>query len=205
MRKRSKEEAWNMYTHLIGILFTFIAFPVLFLSADLSSTVKIAALIIYGLSFLNLFVASTTYHATIEDRKKRFWRKIDHISIYFMIAGSYVPYMMEYIDFRVALIFMIIMYGLVLIGSILKIWFTGKFEFVSLLLYVFLGWMIVFLGRSFYSNAPSVVLLMVVLGGLMYMSGIYFYVRDYKKYYHAVWHVFVLLGSIFHFIGVYLM
>lgn len=205
MNKRSKEENWNTYTHLLGVLFALVAFPLLILSSDSGNSIKLPALFIYGLSFLLLYIASSVYHWLIDEKKKRLWRKIDHISIYFMIAGSYVPYMMEYINYSSAIIFMMIMYTLVAIGSILKIWFTGKFEYASLILYVFLGWMILFMARSFFTNASTVVLAMVVLGGLMYMSGIFFYMRDHKKYYHAVWHVFVLLGSIFHFAGVYLM
>jgi len=200
------EEKWNVRTHGAGILFALIAFPVLYFMKDFQgSLTKIIGFGIYFLSFILLYIASTSYHAATEDKRKILLRKLDHISIYFMISGTYVPYMLEYIPTQKAIIFLSIMYSLVIIGAVLKIWFTGKFERASVLLYVFLGWMIVFMGRTFYTNAPMIVILFVVLGGLAYMVGVYFYMNDQRKYYHAIWHVFVLLGSIFHFLGVYWM
>jgi hemolysin III len=137
-----------------------------------------------------------------DEKKKILWRKIDHISIYFMISGTYVPFMIRYIEFEKAIIFLSIIYSLVFIGSILKIWFTGKFEKASLFLYIFLGWMILFIGKSFYQAADTLVISSVVAGGIVYLAGVYFYVKDERKYYHAIWHIFVLLGSILHFQGV---
>lgn len=195
-----------MYTHLIGVIFAIIAFPILAVVADYSQNeMKGLSIIIFGCSFLFLYCASTIYHSAMDGKKKKLWRKIDHISIYFMISGSYVPYMFEYIDMGTNVKFLAFMYSLVLIGAILKIWFTGKFEYASMILYVFLGWMILFLGKTFFEAADPIVLAMVVAGGISYMLGIYFYWNDQRKYYHAIWHVFVLLGSIFHFSGVFLM
>lgn len=207
MRKElSINEYWNTWTHFLGILFALMAFPVLITQVYVLNSMKdLVAIIIYAVSFTFLFMASTIYHYVLAEKKKKLWRKVDHISIYFMISGSYVPYMMRYIEYDRSIMFLTIMYSLIFVGTILKIWFTGKFEKASILLYVFLGWMIVFIGKSFYVAASASVISMVVLGGLSYMIGIYFYLKDEKKYYHAIWHIFVLLGGILHFLGVYLM
>lgn len=196
------EERWNTITHLLGVIFALVAFPFLFTDLNNMDNPTIVSLIIYAFSFVFLFSASTIYHFVKDEKKKIIWRKIDHISIYFMISGTYVPFMIRYIEFDRAIIFLSIMYSLVFIGSILKIWFTGKFEKASLFLYIFLGWMILFIGKSFYQAADALVISSVVAGGIAYMAGVYFYVKDERKYYHAIWHIFVLLGSILHFQGV---
>lgn len=200
-----KEEKWNAYTHLAGILFAVIAFPFVFINGSFDNHFSLLiASIIYAFSFIFLFTASTVYHFTVDPQKKILWRKIDHISIYYMISGTYVPYMIKYLEFSKAIYFLAIMYFLVIIGSILKIWFTGKYEKASLGLYIFLGWMIVFIGKDFFQNANLLVISMVVAGGIAYMAGVYFYINDSKKYYHSIWHIFVLLGGMFHFSGVLL-
>ena len=196
------EERWNTITHLLGVIFALVAFPFLFTDLNNMDNPTIVSLIIYAFSFVFLFSASTIYHFVKDEKKKILWRKIDHISIYFMISGTYVPFMIRYIEFDRAIIFLSIMYSLVFIGSILKIWFTGKFEKASLFLYIFLGWMILFIGKSFYQAADALVISSVVASGIAYMAGVYFYVKDERKYYHAIWHIFVLLGSILHFQGV---
>ena len=196
------EERWNTITHLLGVIFALVAFPFLFTDLYNMDNPTIISLIIYAFSFVFLFSASTIYHFVKDEKKKILWRKIDHISIYFMISGTYVPFMIRYIEFDRAIIFLSIMYSLVFIGSILKIWFTGKFEKASLFLYIFLGWMILFIGKSFYQAADALVISNVIAGGIVYMAGVYFYVKDERKYYHAIWHIFVLLGSILHFQGV---
>ena len=196
------EERWNTITHLLGVIFALVAFPFLFTDLNNMDNPTIVSLIIYAFSFVFLFSASTIYHFVKDEKKKILWRKIDHISIYFMISGTYVPFMIRYIEFDRAIIFLSIIYSLVFIGSILKIWFTGKFEKASLFLYIFLGWMILFIGKSFYQAADALVISSVVAGGIAYMAGVYFYVKDERKYYHAIWHIFVLLGSILHFQGV---
>jgi hemolysin III len=196
------EERWNTITHLLGVIFALVAFPFLFTDLNNMDNPTIISLIIYAFSFVFLFSASTIYHFVKDEKKKILWRKIDHISIYFMISGTYVPFMIRYIEFEKAIIFLSIIYSLVFIGSILKIWFTGKFEKASLFLYIFLGWMILFIGKSFYQAADTLVISSVVAGGIVYLAGVYFYVKDERKYYHAIWHIFVLLGSILHFQGV---
>lgn len=197
-----QEEKWNTITHFIGILFALIAFPILLYNTYGVGNQFYASLI-YGASFIFLFISSTIYHAVKTEKSKKLWRKIDHISIYFMISGTYVPFMFEYVQYSNAILFLSIMYSIVLIGTIFKIFFTGKFERLSLFIYVFLGWMVLFIAKSFFGNASILVSILVILGGLSYMGGIYFYSNDHKKYYHAIWHIFVLCGSILHFQAVY--
>ncbi len=196
-------EKWNAITHIFGIIFGLFAFPFLLYKNYLSeSYTPIIASIVYGLSFLFLFASSSIYHSVHNNKSKEIWRKIDHISIYFMISGTYVPFMLEYINTNTAILFLSIMYGIVLIGTVFKLFFFNRFERVSVLLYLFLGWMIVFIAKSFFENASILVSTLVILGGIAYTSGVYFYVKD-KKYDHTIWHIFVLIGSILHFQAVY--
>lgn len=195
-----KEEKWNSYSHGFGLLFALIAFP--YLLYNLSSQAQLFPLVIYFVSFSFLFLSSFCYHNASKEATKASWRKIDHISIFYMISGTYVPFMFAYIAPDIRYPFLTIMYALVLAGSILKIWFTGRFEFISLLLYLFLGWMIVFIAKDFIAAAPSHILWLVTLGGLAYTFGIYFYSKDERPYYHFIWHIFVLIGAILHFVAV---
>lgn len=203
--KRSEDEKWNIYTHLAGVIFAVLGFPLLFIKIGYQEEVsKYISLVVYAISFIFLFSSSTIYHYVTNEKRKFRWRKVDHISIYFMISGTYFPIMIEYFERDTAIFFLTIMYSFVFLGTILKIWFTGKFERASMILYIFLGWMIIFMAKTFFSSASIEVSTFIVMGGVAYTVGIYFYSKDEKKYYHAIWHVFVLLGSILHFSAVFL-
>jgi hemolysin III len=199
----SSHEKWNVKTHALGILFALCAFPILLVkSYELQPISVITGTVIYGVSFLFLFISSTTYHYIRNEKLKDTWQKIDHISIYFMISGTYVPFMLEYISVSKAIIFLSIMYFLVFLGTVFKLFFINRFEKFSVFLYIFLGWMIIFIAKSFFGNASLLVSVLVILGGVSYTGGVYFYVRD-KNYDHTIWHIFVLLASILHFLAVY--
>ena len=156
------------------------------------STIQLISIFIYAASFLFLFIASTTYHYLQKEKAKELWRKIDHISIYYMIAGTYVPFMIAYLPSKKALIFLAIMYTIVLVGTLFKIFMMGKFEKFSVFLYGFLGWMVIFIAKSFFGNASLLVSVLVILGGFFYTAGIYFYVKD-KNYDHTIWHILSLI------------
>lgn len=200
----SSHEKWNTTSHALGILFGLIAVPFL-IANSLSNEVKTQffAAIVYSISFLFLFIASTTYHFVTQEKTKETWRKIDHISIYYMISGSYLPFMLEYISINKAIIFLSLMYLLVFLGTFFKLAFIDRFEKFSVFLYIFLGWMILFIAKSFFGNASLSISVLVILGGIFYTSGVYFYVKD-KNYDHTIWHFFVLIASILHFVAVYL-
>jgi hemolysin III len=128
---------------------------------------------------------------------------MDHMSIYFLIAGTYTPIVIRYMPRDTATIFLGIMWGMVLVGVILKLFSTTRFQIVSLTLYLLMGWMLVFLIKPAMQHIPLSVLGWIIAGGLSYTIGVYFFVRNRFTYSHAIWHIFVLGGTIAHYVCVY--
>ncbi len=194
-----KEEKINTLTHGAGLLFALLFLPIIIgYSKDQEISIFVGVLI-YSFCFLSLFLASTIYHATVHPRKKYLLQKLDHIAIFFMIAGSYTPFVIKGLGGQSQWIFLISVWLIVLFGTLYKIFFFGKYERLSVLIYLVMGWLLIFQIRAFWENLPIESILLIVIGGIAYTSGIYFYNRDHKKYYHSIWHLFSLSGSIFHF------
>jgi hemolysin III len=199
MQFNAKEELANSITHGIGILVGIIVLPILCYNAVMDGLAwNGMPVIVYSLSFIFLFLSSTLYHSTKKYSLKRQLQKLDHIAIYFMIAGSYTPFIFACLSGKWKWIFFGIMWGFVLVGSIFKLFFTGKFEKVSLLMYLAMGWMVVFIAQPFFTSFSITIILLVIVGGLAYTSGVYFYANDHKPYRHSIWHIFVLLGAFCH-------
>ena len=197
-----QEELLNVITHGLGIPFSAIGLILLLVNYN-SDLVNMAYVIIYGLSMLLLFSASTIYHYATEPKYKTALRKLDHISIYALIAGTYTPICMSVLkDSRGVLLF-ILVWSVAAFGLILKLFFTGKFEKISLLLYLVMGWLIVIDIQQLYESISSQALTYLILGGVCYTGGIVFYVMHKLKFHHVIWHVFVLLGALFHFLMVW--
>jgi len=190
MQNNGSEELANTLSHGLGIVFGLIALP--FLSSGFPTW-------IYSFSFIFLFLSSTVYHAVKKIQLKKQLQKVDHVSIYFMIAGSYTPFIFACLEGRNAWLFFGIMWGIVLFGTIFKLFFTGKLEKLSLILYLSMGWMVVFIIKSFMNSFDSTTIWLVVIGGLFYTCGVYFYANDKKRYYHFIWHLFVLGGALSHY------
>lgn len=199
------EELANAVTHGMGIVFALIAMPfVLSASMERGYGLAFLSVLVFGLGMLMVYSFSTMYHYAKNEKWKRRLLIMDHISIYFLIAGTYTPLMIKYLDPLTSTIFLGIMWAMVLVASILKIFYIDRFEMASLILYILMGWMLVFVFKPLLANMPVNVFTWILAGGILYCIGVYFYVKSHKMYYHAVWHVFVLLGSISHFISIYL-
>jgi len=199
-----KEELWNVVTHGLGILLSITGF-VLLLAFDTSkSPYSLLAIILYSIALLFLYSASTLYHYFRNPSLKKIFRKLDHIGIYYLIAGTYTPIaiisMWQGSGWRI----FFIVWGIALIGTFLKIFVTGKFEKLSLILYLFMGWLIIFDLKSLWQVQSALGITLLGLGGLFYTLGTIFYVNERIPYNHAIWHVFVLAGSIFHFFFIFL-
>lgn len=200
-----EEEVANAATHGLGILVSLISIPFVVYSAlRYSDSTYIWAIAAYGIGLLMVYTSSTLYHLAKDKDTKRRMRIFDHVSIFFLIAGTHTPIVIKYLPAKTAAIFLGIMWSIVAIGSVLKIFFTGRFEWVSLGLYLLLGWMAVFIIKPLVTNMPSEIFWWILGGGLAYTSGIIFYRWEKLKYHHAIWHCFVLGGSIAHFVAVYL-
>lgn len=196
-------ELANTLTHLAGVLLFCALIPFL-ISKGLEDAHRpnLWALLVFSFGLLTVYSSSTLYHFAQNPGIKRALRIWDHISIYFLIGGTYTPLVVKYLDPGYAQWFLLVLWGLIAVGVAFKLFFTGKYDIISTLSYLGLGWMALFIIQPFIDNAPSNVLLMIVLGGLCYTVGVIFYVWKRFKYHHAVWHVFVLGGSIHHFLAV---
>jgi len=197
------EEKLNALTHGVGALFGVIALVLLILHNSNKTDWSLFSVIVYGLSIIILFTASTCYHAVTNKRHKHLFRIIDHISIYLLIAGTYTPVLLISLTNSKGWPLFYTVWGIAAFGVVLKLFFTGKFEVFSTLLYLAMGWLIVFDFSNLSDTIGSSGILMLFAGGLAYTVGIIFYAIQKIPFNHVIWHIFVLLGAVFHFIMVY--
>lgn len=199
-----KEELANAITHGAGVVFALIAIPFLITYAiDKGNAATVWSVSVFSFGMLMVYLSSTIYHAVRNKATKFKMRVWDHISIFFMIAGSYTPILQKYADDATATKFLIILWSIAIAGVIMKVFFTGKYEALSLLLYLGMGWMAVFIIGPLYAIMPTEVLTLLVIGGLSYTFGIIFYVWHNLSFQHSIWHLFVLGGSITHYFAIY--
>ena len=158
---------------------------------------------IFGVSMVVLYTASTLYHAIPNPEIKLKLKKFDHISIYYLIAGTYTPFMLVNMRGSVGWTVFGIIWGLALIGTVLKLCTQSSgTKAWSIGLYLLMGWLVVFASKQLAARLPDIGLTFLVLGGLFYTLGIFFYVWKSRQYTHAVWHFFVLSGTVMHFFAV---
>jgi len=199
-----KEEMANAFSHFLGIVFCLVSMPyLLFLTYKAHGTPMFFAVFMYGLGMLLVYVFSTTYHYVQNVKLKKHLKKADHISIFFLIAGTYTPHVLFYLEANLAYYFLIILWSIVALGFVYKLWFINSLQWFSVLLYLSMGWMVLFVIKPMLENMPMPIFWWILAGGISYTIGVYFYVKSSKLYYHTIWHVFVLLGTILHFMSVY--
>jgi hemolysin III len=200
-----KQELVHSIIHAFGMLFGIISIPILTaLAAKNANVPGIVGASIYGFCFLMLFSFSTLYHGFQQPQVKRVLEIFDHISIYFLIAGTYTPFLLIYLNNAFGITLMSVLWGLTLLGILFKIFFTGRFEIVSIIIYVIMGWMLVAGGRRFFTVLPTDVLIFIIIGGGLYSIGIIFYLWQKYWWHHAVWHFFVLAAAVCHYVAVLL-
>ena len=201
--RHSIEELANAVTHGIGALLSLAGLVVLIVLAALrGSGWHILACAIYGASLLCLYTASTLYHSVVSPRLKRALRVFDHSAIYLLIAGTYTPFLLINLRGPWGWSLFGIVWSLALAGVFFKFRFTGRFEAVSVALYLAMGWLIVVAARPALAHIGASTLLWLLAGGIAYSSGIVFYVARRIPFHHAIWHLFVLGGSVCHYIAV---
>ena len=197
------EEKLNTATHAIGALFGVAALILLIVFDTQKTNWSLFGIIVYGISIIILFTASTWYHAVKGETRKHYFRIVDHISIYLLIAGTYTPVLLIVLHDSLGWVLFWIVWGIAAFGVVLKLFFTGRFEFFSTLLYLVMGWLIVF----DFSNLSDIIgsdgILFLFLGGLSYTVGIIFYAFQKIPFNHVIWHLFVLAGAIFHFFMIF--
>lgn len=198
-----KAEFFNSVTHAFGILFSIIAIALLVPYSVMHGTaIHVLSMSIFGGSMLLLYTSSTLYHSIQHTEIKPLLRLLDHISIYFLIAGTYTPFLLLCVKGVVGWTFFGLVWGIAIFGMFYKIFFKHRFAKLSLILYLGMGWIAIFIIKPFIYTVPTVSLWLVVGGGLCYTLGTIFYVKKDQPYAHGVWHLFVLAGSICHFISI---
>ncbi|MFT4970015.1 MAG: hemolysin III [Chitinophagales bacterium] len=202
--KSIHEEVANQISHGVGWIMCFFASPfILYLAAQSEIKYAFPSVFIYCFSLFMVYTSSTLYHSAYRLSLRRKLRIFDHISIYFLIAGSYTPYILMYIRTQKGYMVLAILWGMALIGSIFKLFFTHRFKVASTLAYLVMGWMAIFIYEPLSKNIPLDSMLWIKVGGAFYSSGIVFYLWKSLKQNHFIWHLFVLAGSIAHFVSVY--
>ena len=198
------EEVFNSLSHGVGVLFGLIALVLLTMKAlHLDAAVPLTGVVIYGMSIVFLFLASTLYHAIPHQPTKRVFKIIDHSAIYLLIAGSYTPFLLLTIDRSFGVVLMIVIWTLAVVGIIFKVFFVHRFQTLSLITYLGMGWLAVVASFQLIQNLPFYGLALLVGGGIAYSLGTIFFKVRRIPFNHAIWHVFVLVGSVFHFLTVY--
>lgn len=203
--KSLQAELANSISHGFGLLFGIVGVPLLIATATTNGNVAgIVGASIFGFAFLLMFTASTLYHGFSNPQVKRVMRILDHISIYVLIAGSYTPFILLYLLNPAGITMLSVLWGMTLLGVIYKIFFLGKYKRLSLIIYLTMGWMLLFVAKPFFESVSTATLVLVVTGGVLYTLGVIFYRWESLKFHHAIWHGFVLAAAVCHYVAVLL-
>lgn len=192
------EEKWNAYSHGLGIVWAIIGSALLLKNNTGTIVYMKGSIIAYSISLIGLFMASTIYHAVDKPQLKKKLRILDHISIYYLIAGTYTPVCLSVLLPSKGWLLFYLVWGTALFGTVLKIFFTGRFEVFSLVLYGVMGWLIVMDLPYLLEHMSSYGLIFLASGGAFYTIGILFYAVKKIPYNHLIWHFFVMGGAICH-------
>jgi hemolysin III len=196
------EEWFNTISHGIAALASTVGFVLLVMlgnSSELRFTLFSA--IVFGVSLVLLYTFSTIYHGARNEKTKKVFQILDHCGIYLLIAGTYTPVLLVSIGGTTGWVIFGVQWTIAFIGLVIKIFYTGKFDLISTLMYAVMGWMIVIRWQDLVDAIPSVALTLLLAGGISYTVGIVFYLIDTRiKFSHFIWHLFVMAGSLFHYI-----
>jgi len=201
---RQAEEKINVITHAFGFLLSVIAF-IFFIkkSIELQNWGYAISTIVYAVSLMVLYAASTGYHSAKRRKLRARLNIFDHAAIYILIAGTYTPYTLITLKGTLGYILFSIVWAVAVVGVILKLFYTGKFKLLSTIMYVAMGWIVIFAIKPLLENLPTNGIWLLFAGGFFYTLGAVLFMFDKLKFNHAIFHVFVLLGSISHFLAIY--
>lgn len=195
----NNEEFWNTVTHFIGLILALIGIPFLFFYNTHFSSLSVFSLSLFSVGLILVYGSSTMYHKVSETNLKRKLKILDHISVFYLIVGSYAPVcfitLYHYSGFFIFSTVLVI----AVIGTVLKVFYTGKLEILFLFFYLTIGWLIVMDIKTLFEIINAKAKFLLVAGGASYTIGVLFYAFDKIKFFHSIWHVFVLAGSIFHY------
>jgi len=193
------DELWNFKTHFFGLFLIIVGTPILLLFNQKQTEYSTVSIVIYCLGLISVYLSSTLYHYSKNIEIKKKLRIVDHVSIYFLIIGSYAPVCFITLYQGSGLVIFIAVLIISILGIIYKIFSKSRFRNYSIFFYLILGWLIVFEINTLFELIEFNAKVLLILGGLSYTTGIIFYLFDKIKYFHAIWHIFVLVGSISHY------
>ncbi|BES71998.1 hemolysin III family protein [Marinobacter nanhaiticus D15-8W] len=198
------EEWLNWTTHGLAALFSVAGMVVLIVLASMAADPwKIVSFSIYGASMTLLFLASTLYHSARQPRLRRIFKMLDHCAIFLLIAGTYTPFLLVNMRGAVGWTLFAVIWGLAAAGITLKLVFGHRFKALQVIIYLLMGWLIVFASTELAASVNSLGLWLVVAGGVTYTLGVVFYLINRIPYNHAIWHLFVVGGGACHFFAIY--
>ena len=200
----SPREEWaNRLSHGLGLLLGGLGLVLLLHKGWDQGPRVLLSYGVYGASLVLLYLASTLYHSVSSVAARRWSKLFDHCAIYLLIAGTYTPFLLVALDTPLAQGLMVVIWGLALAEVVFKLIFINRFKKVSLFTYLMLGWLSLVVIYQLYLHLDGTGLLLLGLGGLIYSLGVIFYVAKRIPYNHAIWHLFVLGGSLCHFMAIY--
>lgn len=198
------EEVMNAVTHGIGTLLAVAGLVLLTVLAYLHGDIwHIVSFSIYGTTLVLLYLASTLYHSFTNERVKYIFKILDHSAIYLLIAGTYTPFTLVPLHGVLGWTVFGLVWGFAIMGIVMKVFFIGRYKFISTMCYIAMGWFIVLAIKPLLAAVPMLGMVWLLVGGLFYTLGSVFYLWKRIPYNHAIWHLFVLAGSISHFIAVF--
>jgi hemolysin III len=199
----SAEELLNSLSHGFGLVISALGAGALITLAALYGDVwQIVSASIFAGSLIMLYAASATYHAARDPRTKRALKIFDHIAIYFLIAGSYTPFLLVNLRGPWGWSLFGVIWGLALFGTVFKLFFAERFKVLSLVLYLLMGWLVVVAVNPLFAELSLKAEIFLVLGGGLYTLGVVFYALERIKFMHGIWHFFVLSGSVMHYFSI---
>lgn len=199
-----KEEKFNVISHAIGLVLSIVALFLLVTYSSLNGSVwHIVSFSIFGASLIILYLASTLYHYAKNPKLRYRLNIFDRSAIYILIAGTYTPFTLVVLNGWVGWTIFALSWGLAITGIVLKLFFTGKYDKISTLAYVLMGWLIIFAVKPLIMNFSFEGLMWLLSGGIFYTVGAILYSIKRIKYNHAIFHIFVLLGSFSHFVTIF--
>jgi hemolysin III len=197
------EELANTISHGIGLLFAIIATPILLIAAvRYGSAWNAVGVSVFAASMVTLYLASTLYHAITHGRAKRFFRMMDHSAIFLLIAGTYTPFTLGVLRGPWGWTLLVLVWSLAIIGLTMKAVFRHRFAWLSVVLYLAMGWLIVIAAPEVLHRVPLSGLVWIIAGGIAYTGGVGFYAAHRVRYAHFAWHLFVIAGTTCHFFAV---
>ena len=199
-----REEKINAISHAIGTFLALVAGILLLIKGQYLSPWQFFGLVVYAASMVLLFLSSTIYHWSQDPAKRRWYKKLDHTAIYYLIAGTYTPFLLIAIPTAKAQYLLIALWVIALLGTLFKFVFIHRFQKLSLAAYLAMGWLALLVMDDMQQYLSAQSLTFLIIGGLAYTVGALFYALKRVRYTHAIWHIFVLIGAGSHFLSIYL-